>query len=534
MARLYVHVVFSLLLISCFQSKAQVNVNDSLVLVSLYDSLEGPEWSRTDNWLSGPVGDWFGITVENNRVIKIRLSNNNLQGPIPSRINELDALEELILGNSLMTGPVPDLSNLQKLNHLFLYTVQLNSEFPQEIRPLNALQRLNLGISGLTGEVPDWLSELKELKHLELATNQLKGDIGSIINEMTDLRTINLFNNEFTGLLPDLSIHPNMEVITLGENAFSGPFPDWIVDLPKLKYFNVSDNDLSGELPTALFSKLNNMMFEFHIGNNDFEGDLYEILDAPMTDLNRFEIQNNNFTGGIPQDFIDASKIATWSIEGNQLVEMPDFTTREKNVLWFSTYNNKLGFEFLEKARHINSIVPGRVFLGPQQDLLEEEFILPQVGESITIQSGSGGDFSSYQWYKNDVLIADATHSEYVISNYSPSDDGVYFCIISNDSLDFDLQRNKVYVGMVSSTDDVNDKLEIHIYPQPAEHYCMIESQEARINTIRIFSSNGQQVIRKICKSNVVRLDLSELTSGQYTIQVFTDSGTAVDKILVN
>ena len=43
--------------------KAQVDINDSLVLVDLYNSTNGPGWLHHKNWLRGPVSTWQGITL---------------------------------------------------------------------------------------------------------------------------------------------------------------------------------------------------------------------------------------------------------------------------------------------------------------------------------------------------------------------------------------------------------------------------------------------------------------------------------------
>src|SRR5262245_48443942 len=44
--------------------KAQADVNDSLALVDLYNSTNGPAWNSRTNWLtSAPVNTWKGVTV---------------------------------------------------------------------------------------------------------------------------------------------------------------------------------------------------------------------------------------------------------------------------------------------------------------------------------------------------------------------------------------------------------------------------------------------------------------------------------------
>src|SRR6266487_2836403 len=71
-------------------AKAQaVNVQDSLALVDLYNSTNGPYWRRHTNWLTGPVKTWYGITVTGTRVTGIDLQNKNLNGSIPSSLGKL-------------------------------------------------------------------------------------------------------------------------------------------------------------------------------------------------------------------------------------------------------------------------------------------------------------------------------------------------------------------------------------------------------------------------------------------------------------
>ena len=45
-------------------TNAQVNVQDSLALVDLYNSTDGSHWKQNKNWLtSNPVKTWYGIKL---------------------------------------------------------------------------------------------------------------------------------------------------------------------------------------------------------------------------------------------------------------------------------------------------------------------------------------------------------------------------------------------------------------------------------------------------------------------------------------
>src|SRR6478609_8853326 len=91
-----------------------VNKQDSLALVDLYNSTNGPGWYTKTNWLTRhPVETWYGITVTGTSVTKIVLSINSLSGSIPASIGNLVRLTGLSLYGNQLSGPVPSsLGNL--------------------------------------------------------------------------------------------------------------------------------------------------------------------------------------------------------------------------------------------------------------------------------------------------------------------------------------------------------------------------------------------------------------------------------------
>src|SRR5206468_1876283 len=96
---------------------AQVNKQDSLAFVDLYNSTGGPKWYNHTNWLTKvPLSKWNGITVTATRVITIDLRYNNLIGRIPSSIWNLVNLTELILYDNFLSGSIPSsIGNLVNL-----------------------------------------------------------------------------------------------------------------------------------------------------------------------------------------------------------------------------------------------------------------------------------------------------------------------------------------------------------------------------------------------------------------------------------
>ena len=100
---------------------AQVNEQNSLALVDLYNSTDGP--NRIDftndntNWLTkAKLICWLGIGVEDNRVVKITLhSAKNVFGSLPTYIGNLFALQTLLIRGDLIGSITSEIGNLSIL-----------------------------------------------------------------------------------------------------------------------------------------------------------------------------------------------------------------------------------------------------------------------------------------------------------------------------------------------------------------------------------------------------------------------------------
>ncbi|MDX1685743.1 MAG: hypothetical protein R3275_10945, partial [Saprospiraceae bacterium] len=369
----------------------QILESDSLALVDFYNALDGDNWVNNDSWLSSPVEEWHGITIDAGRVTRIRLTSNGLSGTIPLSFNDLESLEEVYLTSNEITSPLPDMSNLTNVTTFAFYDNNLNSTFPESIRNLTGIRILNLGSNSLTGELPEWLPELNRLEDLSLTTNNLNGEIIEVLRDLPNLEKIRLFGNEFSGPLPDFSIFSSLKELVVGRNDFTGTFPGWITEIDSLRYLHLGDCELSGTVPENLFSQLYPGMRQFVIYGNDFTGQLENILDAYMPEMFRFNIAGNNFTGYIPDGVFDVHNVYRWNISNNDITGLPDFSEANHTPTWFYCTNNKIGFEHLETCLGLQESRPGRLQLGPQNALLEEENLNPNAGEDILIDCGSRG-----------------------------------------------------------------------------------------------------------------------------------------------
>ena len=148
--------------------------SDRAALIAFHNSMDGPNWKNSTNWLSDkPIGDWYGITTDNRgRVIRISLHYNGLNGQIPLQFGELAALETLELNGN--DADNPDLSAL--------------SDLPQ-------LRFLSLGESGISDLSA--LMDLPRLTDLYLYTNKIS-DISPLLSARS-LEYLSLYRNPLSG-----------------------------------------------------------------------------------------------------------------------------------------------------------------------------------------------------------------------------------------------------------------------------------------------------------------------------------------------
>ena len=177
-------------------------VADCAVLLAAKDTLEGTEgylnWSA-DRAISG----WYGVTTANNRVSKLRLTREGMNGAIPAQLGNLANLRELTILTNGLTGAIPaELGNLANLRQLHLWGNDLTGAIPPELGNLSDLRQLHLWNNDLTGEIPAELGNLAKLEDLDIIHNRLTGEIPSELGNLAKLKTLGLYGNYFTGCVP--------------------------------------------------------------------------------------------------------------------------------------------------------------------------------------------------------------------------------------------------------------------------------------------------------------------------------------------
>jgi len=234
------------------------NIADSLVLVNLYDSTNGPNWINKTGWLSGPVNGWYGITLDGNgRVITILLFSNGLTGQLPHSLGSLTNLQQIELDGNNFSGGIPvEIGNLTNLVSLNFTSNQLDGEIPASLGNLAKIQTLILYNNHLAGNIPLTLSDLDKLTYLDLSGNLLTGTIPQSFGRLKNLQTLDLFRNQLSGDIPDsLGFLPHLTDLELDRNQLTGPIPASFGNLAQLTDLWLNKNKLSSSIP-AVFSNL--------------------------------------------------------------------------------------------------------------------------------------------------------------------------------------------------------------------------------------------------------------------------------------
>ena len=251
MKKIYTIISAALFISIGIQTKAQVNKIDSLALLDLYNNTNGSAWLHQDNWLSAmPVETWYGITVNGSRVTEMRLSYNNLAGPIPTSIGNITNLEFLYLSGNHLTGIIPQSigDNCLQLQYLYLSENELSGPMPQNLENCIYLTVLDLSGNQLSGSIISTLGMLGGLEILNLSNNQFTGTIPISLSLCSRLFSLELSNNQLTGTIPESLSNTSLLYLALSNNQLTGTMPIALLSLPYC-IFILNSNLLNGSLP---------------------------------------------------------------------------------------------------------------------------------------------------------------------------------------------------------------------------------------------------------------------------------------------
>ncbi|CAN1198715.1 Receptor-like protein 1 [Linum perenne] len=219
---------------------------DNVDLASNRFEVPVPRWSTNEtqcylheNIFSGPLPRDIGTLMP--RLRNLHLSDNNLNGTIPSSICNMADLQVLSLRNNHLSGELPDC--WEELSALWVVNVS-NNDLSEALCNLQLLHFLDLSHNNLSGGIPKCLHNLTAMVYgnsSELYYRDFQFRMAYFKEETTVVRAYDYYRN--IALL---------NVIDLSENNLTGLIPDEMTKLQAVRVLNLSNNHIIGEIPKKI------------------------------------------------------------------------------------------------------------------------------------------------------------------------------------------------------------------------------------------------------------------------------------------
>ncbi|RHN58872.1 putative leucine-rich repeat-containing, plant-type, leucine-rich repeat domain, L [Medicago truncatula] len=211
-------------------------------------------------------------------ILSILLSDNNIEGPIPKWIWQLESLVSLNLSHNFLTGSVESISNFSSnldsvdlsVNNLqgpislvpkyATYLDYSSNKFSSIIPPdignhLPYIIFLFLSNNKFQGQIHDSFCNASRLRLLDLSHNKFVGTIPKCFETLSSsLRMLNFGGNKLRGHIPS-SMFPNLcalRFLDLNDNHLGGPIPKSLVNCKELQVLNLGKNAITGKFPCFL------------------------------------------------------------------------------------------------------------------------------------------------------------------------------------------------------------------------------------------------------------------------------------------
>ncbi|KAL8459334.1 hypothetical protein ACS0TY_036721 [Phlomoides rotata] len=254
------------------------------------------------------------------KYLQIASWNLGEDSPIPSWIEEQKNIEYLDLSNTGISGSIPS----------WVWTIPIltlsNNHLHGKIQIADTMS-LNLGGNQLSGELPDCWTKLPYLRYLNLSNNNMSGSIPNSFGFLGDLTYLNLYGNRLSGEIPSLMqnctelVLMNLDLVQLTylilrSNKLSGKISPEICLLNSLQVLDLSDNKLSGIIPSCL-SNLSGMATPRYLI-------FYSIVDEleygrTLSLVTNTNLSKNNLSGNIPKELIRLVELRSLNLSQNRL-----------------------------------------------------------------------------------------------------------------------------------------------------------------------------------------------------------------------
>jgi len=212
-------------------------------------------WQFYTNFFTGPLPDSI---CSNGRILdRFEMYDNAFTGSIPLCYgSSFPVLRTLLLHDNNLNGHLPSSWSLGSLNSFTVSNnVLLSGVLPSSLFLSSNLRNIVVEGTKIGGVIPSSICECSSLTSIALSGNKFTGNVPACISDLLYLENLHLARNSFGSSVPaSLGSIKSLRTLDISFNALTGSLPASLGNLSKrgIKYFDVSNNFLSCELPAEL------------------------------------------------------------------------------------------------------------------------------------------------------------------------------------------------------------------------------------------------------------------------------------------
>ncbi|XP_042479867.1 receptor-like protein 9DC3 [Macadamia integrifolia] len=259
------------------------------------------------------------------------ISSNRIDGAMPKWIWQLQNLSYLDLSNNSLTGvelPLPPTNQSFNIEYLYLYSNKIQDCLPTAPCSSQSFNQSNSDrfVSPILGNLTSLLSKAS---HFSISANKLTGKIPFSICSASNLDFLDLSNNQLSGTVPTCLDSSNLRVLKLESNKLIGNIPLSICNARYLNILDLSKNFLSGTIPTCL-GNIN--LGVLNLESNKLHGPIPPAFKDGCT-LHTLKLNNNTLQGKVPRSLSNCKDLEVLDIGYNQLNDIFPYWLENLSVL---------------------------------------------------------------------------------------------------------------------------------------------------------------------------------------------------------
>lgn len=214
---------------------------------------------------------------------------------------------------------------------------------------------IDLSNRNLSGTFPSNIRHLGHLRFLNLSSNAFQGPLPPAIFELPSLISLNISRNAFSSEFPSaISKLKYLSILDAYSNDFNGSLPEDITRLQFLEHLNLGGSYFSGEIPASYgnFPVLKYLDLAGNLLTGAIPSDL-----GLLKQIQRIEIGYNHFTGELPAQISLLSNLSYLDISFSNLsgvipLELGNLTKLESLLL----FNNRISGNIPSSLSQLTSL----------------------------------------------------------------------------------------------------------------------------------------------------------------------------------